>query len=573
MPGQVAPPTDVTDQVGAQWLPMGAPDDHRMPRPAVICRPHQRRLPVTGRGEHPGDHRRRDIGQVDQVQDHLRGADEGCLVEGRLDARAQPVGPVRDDDAEDPRGWVDHRGAHAHRHRVAAAIAQCRHGATQPRALGGQDLRAAEAPPGAGGQHDAEPGWVSGLHTSIVTPVTGVPTAEPCDDGPVGKKDVALKAAIGAVAVGGSAAAGTAAASLTAAAYFARRVLTPDRRRPDDVEILQTGVEDVLFAQSPEAVVPGRYGVWLEGGRGHIRVGEILEHDAEAQTVRRRILSHDYGILRPGPARWNAYYYASPPELSLGLATRHVHVPTELGPMPAWVIPGMGDGTQWAILVHGRGARREETVRAISPVLAARHTVLVPSYRNDEGAPAGPDGRYNLGLSEWRDIEAAITYAVECGARELALVGWSMGGAIVLQLLAQSPLASVVTRVVLDGPVVDWNDVLAHHARAHGVPERVGGLSRTLMGRRWTRRLVGVHESVDVAKTNWVARAAELRHPMLLIHSRDDEFVPVGPSEALAAARPDLVTFVPWAQARHCKEWNTDPARWEGVVTAFLRQD
>ena len=58
---------------------------------------------------------------------------------------------------------------------------------------------------------------------------------------------------------------------------------------------------------------------------------------------------------------------------------------------------------------------------------------------------------------------------------------------------------------------------------------------------------------------------------MLIIHSRHDEFVPVGPSLELAAARPDLVTLVPWEVARHCKEWNTDPLRWESEVAAFLR--
>lgn len=385
------------------------------------------------------------------------------------------------------------------------------------------------------------------------------------------RRTAAKKAAVGAAAVGGSAAAGTAAASLGAAAYFARRVLTPDRRRPDDMVLLETGVDDVLLQATPESTVPGRYGIWLDSGRGHIRVGEILEADPEVGTVRRRILGRDWGILRPGPVRWNGYYYAAPPEISLGMATQYAHVMTDLGPMPAWMIPGMGDGSQWAILVHGRGARREETIRAISPALAARHTVLVPSYRNDEGAPPGPDGRYNLGLSEWRDIDAAIGYAVDHGATQVALIGWSMGGAIVLQALAQSRHADVISRVVLDGPVVDWTDVLTHHAREHGVPDRIGGLSRSLMGKRWMRRLVGVHESVDVAKTNWVARSGELRHPMLIVHSRDDEFVPVGPSLELAAARPDLVTLVPWEVARHCKEWNTDPLRWESEVAAFLR--
>jgi hypothetical protein len=46
--------------------------------------------------------------------------------------------------------------------------------------------------------------------------------------------------------------------------------------------------------------------------------------------------------------------------------------------------------------------------------------------------------------------------------------------------------------------------------------------------------------------------------------------VPNAPSRALAEARPDLVTWVPWDTARHCKEWNTDPARWEAAVREFV---
>ena len=143
--------------------------------------------------------------------------------------------------------------------------------------------------------------------------------------------------------------------------------------------------------------------------------------------------------------------------------------------MPAWVVtPPEGPGERWAVLVHGRGARREETIRAMPPLLGRGWTCLVPSYRNDEGVPAGPDGRYALGLSEWRDVEAAMRYAVDQGAREVLLMGWSMGGAIVLQLLDRSPLSALVSRVVLDAPVIDWGDVLAHHARAHRVPPHVG---------------------------------------------------------------------------------------------------
>jgi pimeloyl-ACP methyl ester carboxylesterase len=378
------------------------------------------------------------------------------------------------------------------------------------------------------------------------------------------------RAAVGAATTAGWVTALGAVSSVSAAAYFARRVLTPDRERPDDTEVLAVDDHTVTLGITADTVVPGRYGLWLDGTDGHCRLGDVVELDEERGRVTRELLGVDFGHLTPGFARWNQYYYGSPPDRSLGLPTQHVEVLTELGPMPAWLVEAEKPTDRWAILVHGRGARREECLRGITPLRDSGINVLVPSYRNDPGAPSGPDGRYNLGLSEWRDIEDAALYAVQQGARELVLVGWSMGGAIVLQTLDRSWLTGHVSHVILDAPVIDWNDVLSHHAREHGVPAPVGTLSRTLMGRRWARRLVGVHDPVDVAKTNWVARADELRHRMLLIHSVDDEFVPVGPSERLAEARPDLVRFEPWETARHTKEWNTDPERWETAVREFV---
>ena len=379
------------------------------------------------------------------------------------------------------------------------------------------------------------------------------------------------KAAAAAAVAAGAMAATTAALAVAAAAYFARRTLTPDRRKPDDTPILAVDGDGTLtLGVTPDTVVPGRYGLWLDGERGHVRVGDIVSLDQAGGRVTRTVLGVDAGILAPGFGRWNQYYFATPPDRALGLRTEYVDIETELGPMPAWVVPAATESDRWAVLVHGRGARRHECIRGIRPLHEQGINVIVPSYRNDLGAPSGPDGRYNLGLSEWRDIEDAGLYAVQRGARDLTLVGWSMGGAIVLQTLARSWLADYVSGVVLDAPVIDWADVLAHHAALHGIPAPIGGLGRTLMGRRAARRLVGVHDPVDVAQTNWVARASELRHPMLIIHSVDDEFVPVGPSLALAAARPDLVTMERWETARHTKEWNVDPERWERSVAEFV---
>ena len=112
----------------------------------------------------------------------------------------------------------------------------------------------------------------------------------------------ASSAAVVGAAVGGS---------LATATYFARKVLTPDQRRPDDVRILAVDGDEVALAVSPETVVPGRYGLWLDGGAGHARVGDILRrNDADraadsadsAGTVVRRIIAHagDCGLAENG---------------------------------------------------------------------------------------------------------------------------------------------------------------------------------------------------------------------------------------------------------------------------------
>ncbi|OFE14366.1 hypothetical protein BA895_10340 [Humibacillus sp. DSM 29435] len=400
------------------------------------------------------------------------------------------------------------------------------------------------------------------------------------------KSKLVTRPALAALAAGTGGLLGVASATIATGAYIARRVLTPDELMPDDVAITAHDDLTITLGVSADTVVPGRYGLWLDGGRGHARVGEVIERDA--LTVTRHLLGIDRGELSVGPARWNQYYYSDRPRVSLGLPDEDVTIISELGPMPAWLVrpadepmaaDGLGvrdsaDGQRqngdWAVLVHGRGARKEETLRAVPVLRDAGWTSLVVAYRNDRDAPKGPDGRYNLGLSEWRDVDAALQYAVNQGARRVVLFGWSMGGAIVFQLLSRSALADHVVGVVLDSPVVDWGDVLTHHACTHNLPPPLVRLAQRLMASRGSKRLVGVVEPVDVALTNWVARAAELRHRVLLIASEGDDFVPIGPAAQLAARRPDLVRLERWQVARHCKEWNIDPERWERVVTEFV---
>lgn len=373
-----------------------------------------------------------------------------------------------------------------------------------------------------------------------------------------------------AVAAG---AAGLAGATATAVAgYFARQVITPGRVKPDDVQVLAVDTDSqpptVTLGRTPDTQVPGRYGLWLDRGFGHARVGEIQRCDPT--VVVRELLGVDFGQLTTGPARWNQYYFAGPPARSLGLPHTDVLIKAEVGRLPAWLIADPDPASTCAVLVHGLSATREECLRAVPPLRALGLDVVIPLYRNDIGAPLGPSGRYHLGDSEWRDVEAAMTWALQRGAQRILLCGWSMGGAIVLAAARRSALAGQIMGIIANAPVVQWQHVMDHHAALHRLPRPVNRLGQWMLGQPATRRPVGLAEPLRLSELDSLAKADELQHPVLLIHSDADEYVPNGPSLAFAKARPDLITAVPWAQGRHTKEWNTDPQRWERVVTDFV---
>jgi alpha-beta hydrolase superfamily lysophospholipase len=371
--------------------------------------------------------------------------------------------------------------------------------------------------------------------------------------------------AVTAVAVGGVVSA--------VAAHLARLVVSPRGTRPDDVEVVGVGPGSVTLRACDETVAPGRYGLWLDHGAGHARLGEVVDRDEGAGTVTRRVLGVDRGRVREGTARWNQYFYAGTPRTALGLPYDEVEIAGEIGAMPAWFVPParrVPTLDTWAVLVHGRGATREECLRAVPLLHRLGMPCLVVTYRNDPGAPRSPGGRYHLGDVEWADVESAVLHAVGAGARDVVLVGWSMGGAIVLQMVSRSWLADRVRAVVLDSPVIDWRDVIDHNARLSRIPAVLGRLSQLVLEHPLAGRLVGVDSPLSLSRLDWASRAFELDLPLLIIHGDADGVVPDGPSRRLARARPDLVTYLAVCGAGHTRGWNRHARRWETAVARFL---
>ncbi|GAB3798003.1 alpha/beta fold hydrolase [Humibacter antri] len=372
-------------------------------------------------------------------------------------------------------------------------------------------------------------------------------------------------------AVAGAIGVAVAAGYVTAATVVAKMVVTPTRRKRDDVGIraVASDLSTLTLTGSADALrVPGRYGLWFSSDRGYARIGDIVAL-ADDGSVTRKVESVVWGDLHTARSgRLSSWYYASPSDL--GLPVESVDVAVDNGTAPAWLFPAERSADRWAIHVHGRGTQRQETLRGIPVFHEKGFASLVISYRNDGDAPASPDGRYGLGSTEWRDVDAAIAYAVAHGARHVVLVGWSMGGAIVLQASVRSPHADSVRGIVLDSPVVDWLETLDFQAGLMRLPRGVAQGALVLLDSAWATGVVGQDAPVGLAGLDFTVRANELSTPVLLMHSDDDGYVPPDASYRLAESRPDIVTFVGFGRAKHTKLWNYDRDRWTSAVSSWL---
>ncbi|WP_158895520.1 alpha/beta hydrolase family protein [Amycolatopsis anabasis] len=327
--------------------------------------------------------------------------------------------------------------------------------------------------------------------------------------------------------------------------------------------VLESAGGSVTLADSASAARPGEYVLTWEGG-GLAGVGPVL--DRADGRVRRAVTS---GAAPPAGTKVSVANWSrlSDPRSADGLEFAEVGVPTELGPAPAWYVPG--SSKTWVIAVHGRGSQpgsRAEALRVLPVLHQLGLPVLDITYRNDFGAPPSPDGLYHLGDTEWRDVEAAMRYARDQGAERFVLYGWSMGGAIVAQTLARSSLAGSVTATVLDAPALDWTAAVAQGAQVRGVPGFLTPLASLFADWR---------ADVDFDRLKVVDNPPAAKPPTLLFHGAEDSTVPVRTSRDLAAAAPRLgwpVRYEEFPLAEHTGEWNTDRPRYESTLRTFLTQ-
>ncbi|WP_330236721.1 alpha/beta hydrolase [Streptomyces sp. NBC_00566] len=362
-----------------------------------------------------------------------------------------------------------------------------------------------------------------------------------------------------AAAIGAVLAAGAASVAVGRLASGAALKLPPGRPLPTEPRLTVHAVEGgrITLTRDLASRRPGVYG--LAGNGSHAVVGPVLEGaEQSADTVVRALERVTHGTFAPGDSAWltpNAY--VGDPGSALGLEYADIDVPGELGALPAWFVPGQRD--TWVIAVHGLGATREQTLNVMGILHALGLPVLALAYRGDLGAPRSPDGLSHLGETEWRDVEAAIRYAVRYGAHRVVLLGWSTGATMALRAAERSSVRDGIAGLILDSPVLGWESTLRALAHARHVPGPLLPLAvRAAQGRagmRTARQAAGV-EPLEV--------------PTLIIHGPDDEIAPWSDSRRLAARQPGLVSLHPVPRAPHAAMWNAGPTAYEDLLRRFL---
>ncbi len=336
-----------------------------------------------------------------------------------------------------------------------------------------------------------------------------------------------------------------------------------------EVAALEAGL--ITLRTTPETKKDGNWtkaGLWgLEWAKANGQVGAIVSI-TDRQVVRE---FYPLDVLPTVGERVRLGSLGFPVEASrvADLHSEEVAYASPLGKFPAWFTPA--SRPTWVIFVHGKGKLELNDLRLLPLVTELGHPSLRIKYRNDEGLLTNPDGFYRYGQAEWEDLEGAVRYALDHGAQDVVLVGHSMGGSIVMSFLYRSSLAPRVRGVILDSPMLDFNAVVdlgASQRRLPGpfalpLPPPLTAIAKALSGPRF---------GVDWKGLDYLRRTSELKTPILLFHGDADLTTPVEDSDALARARPDLITYVRVPGATHVRSWNLGPEAYEKAMRDFLER-
>ncbi len=228
-------------------------------------------------------------------------------------------------------------------------------------------------------------------------------------------------------------------------------------------------------------------------------------------------------------------------------------------PLAGWYIDSPGDRV--ILLLHGRNGARDGGVNLlVANELAKRnYDVLMFDFRG-HGASGGQ--YYSLGLLESRDIAGALNYLKTRGVNEVGAIGFSMGGAT---LLNSAPDLPQIRALVADSAFADANPLVAQ-----GITDATGLPSFINPGFLLAFRiLVGADLTQDIP-ANAIRKLGD--RPLFFIYGTSDDLVPQSQFEMNTRAGAELSNFQSWRVdgAEHTEIYTLLPQEYAQRVGDFF---
>ena len=344
----------------------------------------------------------------------------------------------------------------------------------------------------------------------------------------------------------------------------ARRSLKPSYSIPVAGVSSTSIVLDTSSSTPYEATTKGIWGLQWPSGYGQISTIDSVSTHSVTRAFK-LITGND-----PVPGQEVAIdsnAFPVNPKVAFGINYQIVSYKGPLGNYPSWFIPGTS--STWAITVHGNAMTLLDGMKALPTLHNLGLPTLMISYRNDPGAPQSKSDLLRYGLTEWQDLQAAVSYALAHGAQHVILLGYSMGGGIVTNFLLQSNLASRVSAVVLDAPMVNFSKTVDFNASEMDLPLIGLPLPQSLTDvAKW---ISSWRYGVAWNQLNYLAKANKLDTQILLFQGIGDKTVPAVTSDELAKDRPDLVKYVTTPGAGHLESWNFHPQSYDNIMKSFIQ--
>lgn len=311
----------------------------------------------------------------------------------------------------------------------------------------------------------------------------------------------------------------------------------------------------VVLPRNPSTEVPGIQSLFWDSRVGHCLVEPIERNDTE---ITFKVLKSFRAEPENGELVWLSGWLGEKPEdFDVQQSSK---VQLENGTFATLV---RRSSSKWVVHVHGRNATIAETLRNFELFDRAGYNQLFLAHETD----AKPEGlgrrKSKLGTKEWLQVEVAVKKIQELGGQQIVLFGWSLGAMFVGQFLLQSQQTKLISKVIMDSPLIDYQSTLSLQSKLAGYPASFGDYVARMLTNSLLLKLIGFgyRKLPDLVH--------EFNVPVLVLYSETDGYVSMDRIHEMKSLNEQM-ELREFTNGKHCRLYNQNQEFYKNSIEDFI---